>query len=312
MGQRPRLYIRSAQIHVSQDETHEQTNLSIMGKHKSAKSKNKNEQIVIDEKNGLIFNNEDELYQHFSKEITALEKEFFDLRPDGDISDDDFEKYEENLSVALEDPDEVWEDEETLEGVKLTIYLRKFPHPTDSETRLYHVAIVYMADDLPSFVYLHFPTQIETLVGQYRRGKKIFDRLDQKIPFGALEGDALHEGDEFARGLYQAMLKVRADNDIPEDKFRSYAYMREETIEQPDEIWRNNDTLGNILVSFVREFPDEAGGKDTYYVVVTIEDTPSNSHALLFSFPTNDETLVARYRHGENLQAEEVTQEASH
>jgi hypothetical protein len=45
---------------------------------------------------------------------------------------------------------------------------------------------------------------------------------------------------------------------------------------------------------------------------VTIEDTPSSSHALLFSFPTTDENLIGRYRHGENMQAEEVVQEASH
>ncbi|NQZ19758.1 MAG: peptidase, partial [Bdellovibrionales bacterium] len=38
----------------------------------------------------------------------------------------------------------------------------------------------------------------------------------------------------------------------------------------------------------------------------------TNSHALLFSFPTSDETLVDRYRHGENLQADEVIQESSH
>ena len=51
---------------------------------------------------------------------------------------------------------------------------------------------------------------------------------------------------------------------------------------------------------------------DLHYVVVTIEDTPSSSHALLFSFPTGDKNLLDRYRHGENLQAEEVVQEASH
>lgn len=32
----------------------------------------------------------------------------------------------------------------------------------------------------------------------------------------------------------------------------------------------------------------------------------------MFSFPTNDESLVDRYRHGENLHAEEVVQESSH
>lgn len=284
-----------------------------MGRQKAGKKSE--ELIIIDEKKGLTFESEDALYKHFFKEISFLEEEFFRIRPKTDLPEEDFEKYEENLSVLLDDPDEVWEDDQTIKNTLLTVYIRKFENPNkddeDDETPLYHVAIVYMADGAPSFVYLHFPSQSEALVGQYKRGRKVFDRLDQTVPFGALEGDALHEGDEFARGLYQAMMKVRSDNDIKEDKFRRYAHMREETIEQPDEIWRSNDTLGNVLVSFIREFPDEVGG-DIYYVVVTVEDTPSNSHALLFSFPTRDETLVARYRHGENLQAEEVVQEASH
>src|SRR5690606_6007801 len=136
-------------------------------------------------------------------------------------------------------------------------------------------------------------------------------RLTDRAALGAIDGDALREGDDFARGLYHAMLKVRADSDIKEDKFKRFAHLREDTIEQPDEIWRSNDSMGNVLVSFIKEFPDETPG-NVYYIVVTLEDMPSNSHALLFSFPTIDEALVGRYRHGENLQAEEVVQEASH
>jgi hypothetical protein len=269
------------------------------------------EQIVIDEQNGLVFGSEDELYAHFQKEITKLEEEFFKLRPKTDIPEANFEKYEDNLSVLLEDPDEVWEDKETFPGQVVCFYLRRFEYKPEPEKTLYHVSAVYISDNIPTFVYLHFPTIVEQLAAQYRRGEKVFDRLDQNIPFGALEGDALHEGDEFARGLYQSMLKVRAESDIKEEKFRRYADLREDTIENPDEIWRNNDTLGNVLVSFIREVSEE-NEPDLYYIVVTIEDSPSNSHALLFSFPTSDESLVARYRHGENLQAEEVVQEASH
>ena len=107
------------------------------------------------------------------------------------------------------------------------------------------------------------------------------------------------------------MLTVRSERDVEEAKFRESEEMRETTIEEADEIWRTNDLSGNILVSFIKDFSDEVAG-ELWYIVVTIEDTPSSSHALLFSFPTRDRNLVDRYRHGENLQAEEVTQEASH
>lgn len=268
------------------------------------------DKIVIDETKSLIFSSEEELYHHFYKEISTLEKEFFSLRPDDDIAEKDFDDYEENLNSLLENPDEIWRDVETIKGVELNGYIKKF-QSEDSESPLYHVAIVYLTDRIPSFVYLHFPTKSDVLVGKYRRGEKVYDRLEENIPFGAIDGDALHEGDEFAQGLYVAMMKVRSEGDIKEEDFRRYGHLREETIEQPDEIWRSNDSMGNVLVSFVKEFPDE-GERSMHYIVVTLEDMPSNSHALLFSFPTIDEALVGRYRHGENLQAEEVVQEASH
>ncbi len=268
------------------------------------------DKIVIDESKDLVFESEEELYHHFYKEISTLEKEFFDLRSDDDIAEKDFDQYEENLNILLENPDEIWRDTETLKEIEINTYVKKF-QSEDNETPLYHVAIVYLTDKIPSFVYLHFPTESDGLVAKYRRGEKTYDRMNENVPFGAIDGDALQEGDEFARGLYSAMMKVRSENDIKEDDFRRHGHLREETIETPDEIWRSNDSMGNVLVSFIKEYPDE-GDSSMHYIVVTLEDMPSNSHALLFSFPTTDEALVGRYRHGENLQAEEVVQEASH
>ncbi len=271
------------------------------------------EKIVIDESKNLVFDSEDELYRHFVKEISFLEREYFSLRTDDDIAESEFDNYEKNLSVLLENPDEIWHDTSTMDGVDFHIYIKKFDveESEDADAVLFHVGFVYLTGKVPSFVYLHFPTRRESMVAKYRRGEKIYDRIEENIPIGAIDGDALHEGDELARGLYQAMMKVRSDADIKEAGFREYGRLRESTIEQPDEIWRSNDTMGNVLVSFIREFTEEED-KGIHYIVVTLEDMASNSHALLFSFPTTDEALVGRYRHGENLQADEVVQEASH
>jgi hypothetical protein len=274
------------------------------------KALKKHERIIIDESKDLIFNSEDELYKHFFKEISYLEQEFFGARSADDISENEFDKYEPNLGVLLEHPDEIWLDKETLKGTTFHTFIKRFTSE-DNENPLYHVAVVYLTDKVPSFVYLHFPSDSDVLVAKYRRGEKFFDRAEENVPIGAAEGDALSEGDEFARGLYLAMTKVRAENDIKEEDFKKYAALREETIEHPEEIWRSNDSMGNVLVSFIRDFPEE-GEHGVHYIVVTIEDTPSSSHALLFSFPTTDENLIGRYRHGENMQAEEVVQEASH
>ena len=127
------------------------------------------------------------------------------------------------------------------------------------------------------------------------------------------EGDALYEGDPLAEGLYKAMLSLRHPKDIEEKSFEKYLDCREITIEESDEIWRNTTTENQTLVTFIKDFSrSKEGQKDLFYLAITLEEKNSNSHFLLFSFPTNDDNLVDRYRHGENLQAEEIIQESSH
>lgn len=267
--------------------------------------------IIIDESKGLVFSSEEELYVHFNKEIEILEKEFFKLRSVDDIGEGSFVQYEANLTLLLEDPDEVWEDKGTLKGQSLIIYLRQMNSGEPEQLPVFHVAACYLTDDVPSFVYLHFPTTDESLVNKYRRGSMIYERSHSEVPIGAMEGDALSEGEELAAGLYNAMMKLRGERDIPEEDFPEFFEMREATLEDADEIWRSRDSMGNVLVSFIKEF-DDSDDAPVHYIVITVEDAVSNSHALLFSFPSSDASLVERYRHGENLQAEEVVQEASH
>jgi len=269
----------------------------------SRSSKKRTEPIVIDSSKGLVFDSEQELYSHFENEIHSLESEFFQLRQDDDIQEAEFDQYDGQLDRLLDDPDEVWEDISTLPNHRIFIYLRRF------EDDVTHIAACYLTDSTPSFVYLHFPTSNDALAERYRRGQLVFQRSHSDAPLGAIEGDALHEGDELATGLYKAMMLVRSDKDIPESDFHDHSHHREETLEDADEIWRSSDSLGNVLVSFIKEVGED---QEFFYVVVTIEDAPSGSHALLFSFPSRDKSLVDRYRHGENLQAEEVVQESSH
>jgi len=267
-----------------------------------------NNRIVIDEKRGLVFSSEEELYNHFLPQIQTLEKEFFLKRSDTDFAENQFDHYEELLGNLLDDPDEIWEDAQHIHGFRVHTYVGHFSSDTES---LFYVAQVYRTGDTPSFVYLHFPSKDASLIETYRKGRLIYDRVLKEVENGAVEGDALSEGDDLAVGLYKAMIKLRSPKDIQEEEFKQFDALREGTIEEPDEIWRTNDLAGNILVTFIRDYSDEAE-EELKYVVVTIEDTASSSHALLFSFPTQDKSLVERYRHGENLQAEEVVQEASH
>lgn len=274
------------------------------------KSLKETELIIIDEKQGLIFEDETALHGYFKDAITKLEDEYLRLREKDDFSDKAQIKLEKHLEETLDTPDQIWKDSEKVSDFVLHIFMKEIQLKSQEFT---YVAICYVTEEdrIPTFVLTHFPTRNEKLIQHYRSGEIIYDKIFEKVVEGALEGDSLLEGDPLAIGLYLSMLKVRSEQDIPQSEFKNFIEMREPTIEEADEIWRKPDMNGHLMVVFIKEFPDHVIA-DLTYVTVTIEDEKNGVHTLLFSFPTNDPTLVDRYRMGENLQAEEVTQESSH
>src|SRR5690606_38587153 len=102
----------------------------------------------------------------------------------------------------------------SIHGFRVHNYVGHFSSETES---IFYVAMVYMTGDTPSFVYLHFPSRDVSLVDKYRRGRLIYDRVLKEVEPGAVDGDALSEGDDLAVGLYRAMMKLRAKSDVQED-----------------------------------------------------------------------------------------------
>ncbi|MFV3410184.1 PBECR2 nuclease fold domain-containing protein [Bdellovibrio bacteriovorus] len=278
---------------------------------KKPSTSSEKELILVDEAAGLIFENEKDLFGYFQSAIDKLEEEYIALRSAEDFTDEEQIEREHYLESTLDEPDEVWMDDKTFEEFAIYHFIKSFEEGNEA---FKYVAVAYVSseDEYPSFVFIHFPSKDSRVWQNYQRGEMVYDKTFEEVSAGSVEGDAMGEGDPLAMGLYQAMLKVRGEKDIPQEKFKDYADLREETIESADEIWRKNDLDGNILVSFIREFPDHETTKDLIYIAVTQEDEDSNVHSLLFSFPTTDKTLADRYRQGENLQAEEVSQESAH
>lgn len=265
--------------------------------------------IVIDSDLGLVFSSEEEMLNYFSPRIQSLVSQYQDLKDIQEIPLESVENLEELLNACLDDPDEVWmllEGKETKENV--FSFIR---HHVDQG--VFHVALCHVtSQDEPSFVYFHFLTKNSKTVEVYRNGRMVFDQALTEIEFGMIDGDALSEGDSLSVGLFHAMLKLRSDNDIKPEKFLEIGLeCRDKTIEEADEIWRSQDSSGQVLVTFIREF-SEHHLSELFYVVVTLQEADTGVHALLYSFPTQDEALVERYRYGDNLQAEEVAQESSH
>lgn len=267
--------------------------------------------IVIDEAQGLIFENEESLFGYFTNYIEALEDEYQSIRTAEDMTDEEQLDLETYLESTLDEPDEIWRDDKTFKDLVIHHFIRSF-EVGDQVFHYVAVAYVTVEENYASFVFIHFPTKDLRVLQNYQRGELAYEKKYELVQEAAIEGDALGEGDSLSMGLYLAMMKVRSEKDLPQERFQEFAALREETIEAADEIWRKNDLDGNVLVTFIKEFPDYEGVPDLTYIVATQEDDDSNVHSLLFSFPTTDSTLADRYRQGENLQAEEVVQESSH
>ncbi|MFZ3231575.1 MAG: PBECR2 nuclease fold domain-containing protein [Pseudobdellovibrio sp.] len=279
--------------------------------HKVERKLQEKEMIIIDEKQGLIFDNEKTMFGYFSAPIKEFEKKYQTHYSEADdFSFAEQVELEYLLEDTLDDPDEIWIDESSFEDLKVHV-LVKAVEVLGKE--FHYVAVVYIntEENYPSFVFIHFPTKDLKMVELFRENEIVFHRKLEAIQFAALDGDSLLEGDYLAIGLLEAMLVIRSEKDIAPEKFPDFAELRESTIDAPDEIWSKVDSTGHVLVTFIKEFPDN-GTPDLHYIVVTEEDADSQVNSLLFSFPSNDISLVDRYRQGENLEAEEVSTESSH
>jgi len=279
--------------------------------HNAPTKKQDAELIVIDESQGLIFENDKTLFGYFSSQIKAMEDRYVKhYKLDSDFTPEEIENLEIWLEPTLDDPDEIWIDQETFPDVPLYALIKTI---TDQGKTFDYVAVVYLntEDKFPSFVFIHFATQNPEVTDVFRQVEIIYHRKLEAIQFAALDGDSLLEGDYLAIGLLESMMKLRADKDVPAADFKNFKEYRDETINNPDEIWKKVDSEGHTLVTFIKDLSEDYKA-DHYYVVVTEEDPNTEVHSLLFSFPTNDSSLVDRYRQGENLEAEEVSTENSH
>lgn len=278
---------------------------------KAAQKFKEKELIVIDEAQGLIFENEKTLFGYFSNQIQYLENKYVkNFNSKVDFTPKELEDREVWLESTLDDPDEIWIDSETFPELVMYTLVKDFEIQGDAFS---YVACVYLNSEekYPTFVFVQFPTKDPELLESFRVKEIIYHRKLEAIQFAAIEGDSLLEGDYLAIGLLESMMKLRSEKDIPADDFKKYADFRDGVINEPDEIWRKVGSDGQVLVTFISDISENTIS-DLHYVVVTEEDQNTQVQSLLFSFPTTDESLLDRYRQGENLEAEEVSTESSH
>ncbi|NUM57280.1 MAG: peptidase [Bdellovibrionaceae bacterium] len=281
-----------------------------MKKSKNRSPKKIQELFIIDEARQLVFDSEDKVFAFFEEPIQRIEDIYLRNKKKDDFNDSEQLEMEKYLDQTLSEPDEIWLLKEFFDKAPVHVFIKNF---LVNNVVFDYVVIAFLSskEKSPTFVLSHFPTKYKETVDLFRVEDLIFNQDMEVKYYVGLDGDALSEDDEFSFGLANSMLKLRGEKDIPIKEFKNFVDLREDTIESPDEIWRKTDHDGNVLVTFIKEFPDAVMDAN-FYIAVTLEEENSEVHTLLFSFPTNDESLVDRYRQGENLQAEDVTQESAH
>ncbi|MCC6276577.1 MAG: hypothetical protein IT289_01535 [Oligoflexia bacterium] len=255
--------------------------------------------LLVDDHNDLIYCGDACAREYFEDTIQNLRKLYLSARSGGDVPISEFSKYEKYLTLALTEPDEVWDQSEESGDHPLCAFIGEF---LDEERRLYYLALAYVSDGQPSFVYFHFPTFDEKLVEQFRHGRLIFDGNEgEEEP---ILNDLEMNEENVAFGLYQEMLGNRITEDIDPEDFQDYAELKIKTLENPEEIWQVTDSDGITFQVFIASFFD--GAEKVFYILVCVEDEANEAIIPVFGFPTVDIKMVERFRKGEKVERASV------
>ena len=274
--------------------------------------------LFVEKEVGRCFCAEECIREYFQPTIDFMREELVKLRSDADINDDDASRYAHYQALTLEDPDEVWIDE-TETGERHFTFIA---HYRNGDDRMTYVVVTLAIEATPSFVFLGFATRNEDLVDEYRRGVDLrigepaqeaaepqptmepsqASATTEQQPKAENPSERLHESEP--ERLYGEM---RQPGDIAREDFGKYEQFIEASIDEPDEIWRFVDDLGNEWLSFIARFTGEqlAEDADDFSIVVVCEpgydpEKQTKTLDLVFAFPTIDPGLVQHFRKGVN------------
>jgi hypothetical protein len=93
--------------------------------HKPEKKVQEKELIIIDEKQGLIFENEKTMFGYFSNAIKEFENKYQKFyNESNDFGFPEQADLEYLLEDTLDDPDEIWLDESSFEDLKVHVLIK--------------------------------------------------------------------------------------------------------------------------------------------------------------------------------------------
>lgn len=243
--------------------------------------------------------------EHFENE----ELEFRAIHGISSEDDIDFkDKQEELFHQVLYAPNEVWLETSELREEYYTHLLKVELEPNDF---VYLIFVCSYFDSSPSFIYHKCFTRDERVVACYQTGKKV--EIDAKEVYQDYDEDesdydgqielpteVLEEIEQKKSQYLAELLASRSDSDIQFEEFVLYDKYIQPTLEDPDEIYENEDNGGEEVSTYIKSF--QQGQESFFYIVLCwkcqVEDVDGDVLVPVLSFPSINQDLYKEYAIG--------------
>ncbi|OFZ21748.1 MAG: hypothetical protein A2X94_15790 [Bdellovibrionales bacterium GWB1_55_8] len=267
--------------------------------------------LFVEEEVGRIFCSEECISAYFSPDVQRLEKEYFRVVSDDDLTSKEREQYGHLRWITLQEPDEIWR-QKTLSGDYRYTLISQFQ---PGSRTIWSVCVCLFLQGEPSFLYLAFTSRNAAAVDHYRRGERM-----ERMRVGATGGAEAYSSPDSSSNdgegggamdrlapswtddetLRAQISQERKTTDIDPSEFAGFSKYLEPTLEEPDEVWSMD--LGEPepvrIFQFIRRF-EEQGTGPFWYIIVAKETESDEELEVLDAFPTRDPQMVDSFRRGE-------------
>tara|TARA_B100001971_G_C18268036_1_gene596541 strand:+ start:116217 stop:117101 length:885 start_codon:yes stop_codon:yes gene_type:complete len=182
-----------------------------------------------------------------------------------------------------------------------------------AEHKATYIIITTYYNNEPSFVYFKTITRSKELINVYSVGEAIDSVVSESLPEeieAELEDNIslpkeLMEDIEMKKSEYLAkLLEARDEADVPFEKFPDYDEYLPLVLEEPDEIYEQEDESGDDIKVYIKSF--KSNKLTFFYIVLCIEieiKELENQNALMpiLGFPSQDTNLYKEYAIGNRI-----------
>ena len=259
------------------------------------------------------------LYHTF---MSLLEQEEIEFRSELNLhQEEDFLRTlsdEVLLDSCIRTPDECWLLYNDIDQ-KFYTHIKKF---IKDDKELFLILIGSYIEDSISFVYYRTITESIALVHKYRREQQIqledpFENLleesfadtnnykteESVVSFKDLPQEVIESLELKKSWLLADLLEVRKESDIAFEEFMDFEEYFAKTMDQPDEIFQDEDKEGDELLIYIRSY--QRSHETFFYIILghTYKNKSTNETLVIpiLSFPSNDKDLYPMYAKGVRL-----------